>query len=81
MIIDSRGLTMIRNSHPPRSGNIDCLQTYRRLQSALVVKTVFFCQESKCLISQKTPYTILQPAFDFNQCLMLASSHLRFYKI
>ena len=67
MKIDSRGLTMIRNSNPPRSGNTDCLQTYCGLQSALIVKTEFFCQESKCLISQKTPYTILQFAFEFKK--------------
>ena len=67
MIIGSRGLPMIRNSNPPRSGNIDCLQTYRGLQFALTVKTAFFCQESKCLISQKTPYTVLQSAFDLNK--------------
>ena len=67
MIIDSKGLTMIRNFNPPRSGNIDCLQRYHGLQFALIVKTAFFCQESKCLSSQKTPYTILQSAFDLKK--------------
>ena len=72
MIIDSRVLTVIRNSNPPRSRNTDCLQTYRGLQSALMVKTAFFCQESKCLISQKTPYTILQSAFDLKKSVSYA---------
>ena len=70
---------MIRNFNPPRSGNIDCLQTYHGLQFALIVKTAFFCQESKCLISQKTPYTILQSAFDLKKPLLqVTSDFIRF---
>ena len=53
MIIDSRVLTMVRNSNPPRSRNIDCLQTYCGLQSALTVKTALFCQESNALFPRK----------------------------